>query len=241
MNTAKDHAEEYYKVLFDDKAKIDAFDKIAEAYYYANFGSESKSDLETLMFSIYIEQILKTNLDSMEKYSDYTLSKLLGITQSRISSLKERKQLQYPYEDFDWKKSFMRISKNAIFENGKIKMQIPDRNLYIEIQNAIETAGGFIEVQLNRKLLQVELTYFIDLMLALSDEADRKTIRQQLAAQAQGNIKHIDLPEYESFGKALKGRSPEIISDIISGCVPFFKGPVKSIVQNIIECMKRSR
>ena len=39
--------------------------------------------------------------EDMNTYSDYTLSKLLGITQNRISSLKVKKELIYPYQGFD--------------------------------------------------------------------------------------------------------------------------------------------
>lgn len=50
---------EIYNYYFPTKEeKASAFDKIAERYYFANFGTMSKSDLETLLFSIYLEQIL---------------------------------------------------------------------------------------------------------------------------------------------------------------------------------------
>ena len=49
--------DENYKLFSkDDKAK--AFDEIAKKFYLSNFGSTAKSDIETLMFSIYIERIL---------------------------------------------------------------------------------------------------------------------------------------------------------------------------------------
>ena len=48
--------DENYKLFSkDDKAK--AFDEIAKKFYLSNFGSTAKSDIETLMFSIYIERI----------------------------------------------------------------------------------------------------------------------------------------------------------------------------------------
>lgn len=44
--------------------------------------------------------------------------------------MKVRKELVYPYEDFSWKKSFELVSKKATFENGKIKIYIPDKKLF---------------------------------------------------------------------------------------------------------------
>lgn len=125
---------EFNKLFSDDKEKAAAFDKIAEKFYFANFGSTSKSDIETLMFSIYIEQILKTEENNFDAYSDYTLSKLLGITQSKVSSLKVRKELQYPFDKFEWRNSLARIADRAVYEDGKIKLFIPDRNLYLEVK-----------------------------------------------------------------------------------------------------------
>ena len=36
---------EFNKLFSDDKEKAAAFDKIAEKFYFANFGSTSKSDI----------------------------------------------------------------------------------------------------------------------------------------------------------------------------------------------------
>ena len=134
--------EQYQRLFPSEKEKANAFDQIAEQYYMCNFGSISKADFDVLMFSIYLDRILENSEADLNSYSDYKLSKLLGITQSRISSLKVKKELKYPYAGFDWKQSFLRLSENARYENGKIKINIPDKNLYIEIKNFIESDGN---------------------------------------------------------------------------------------------------
>ncbi|MCD7727220.1 MAG: hypothetical protein LUH57_02605 [Ruminococcus sp.] len=60
-NSAVIKAKEKYDYLFSSADKVKAFDKLAEKYYFANFGSTSKSDLDTLMFSFYIERILEAS------------------------------------------------------------------------------------------------------------------------------------------------------------------------------------
>ena len=192
MNTVK-----YQELFSDEKSKAKAFDLIAQNYYFGNFGTMQKSDFDVLMFSIYLERILEQSEEDMNAYSDYELSKLLGITQSRVSTLKVKKQLKYPYTGFDWKRSFQRVSKNARYENGKIKIHIPDKNLFLELQNAIEKEGGYVEIQLNSKLLQVSPEYFVDLMAAVSEEKDRKIIRKKLrdklrAAENKKDIQYIE-------------------------------------------------
>lgn len=81
-----------YSILFlDEKSKAEAFDKIAEHFCRKNFGTMSKTDMETLMFSIYIERILNIDDTKYAEYSDYTLAKELGISQAKVSNLKVRK------------------------------------------------------------------------------------------------------------------------------------------------------
>lgn len=162
--------EKYESLFKTDKDKAVAFDMIAEQYYMCNFGSMSKADFDVLMFSIYLDRILETSEADINSYSDYRLSKLLGITQTRICSLKVKKELKYPYAGFNWKESFMRLSENARYDKGKIKINIPDKNLYIEIKNFIESNGGFIETQLSPTLLQISPEFYLDLMYEIVDD-----------------------------------------------------------------------
>lgn len=231
---------EFNKLFSDDKEKAAAFDKIAEKFYYANFGSTSKSDIETLMFSIYIEQILKTEENNFDAYSDYTLSKLLGITQSKVSSLKVRKELQYPFDKFEWRNSLARIADRAVYEDGKIKLFIPDRNLYLEVKNAIERTGGFVEIQLTSNLLQVRFEYFLDLMVAISEDANRQEIKKKISEELKKKNKDNEPFKYSSFGKALLDKTPEMILTLIKACIPFFGEPVDHIAETLLECIRET-
>ena len=93
----REDSKRIYEELFsDDLSKARAFDMLAEKYYYSNFGTASKSDIDVLMFSLYIEQILDKGQDDFSAYSDYTLSKQLGITQAKICNLKVKKSFCIP-------------------------------------------------------------------------------------------------------------------------------------------------
>ena len=242
----KNEAEKRYKELFPtDAEKAKAFDKIAEKYYFSNFGSTSKADLDLLLFSIYIEQILDNSAENFFSYSDYRLSKLLGITQSRISNLKVKKELIYPYEDFNWKKSLAAISKNAVYEDNKIKLFIPDKNLFLEIKNAVEESGGFIEVQLTSNLLQVRLPYFIDLLLSLEDKENSDNIREKMISKVKtitrGKDKDYEIMEKKSFGMILKDEAPNMVIDLISSMVPMLGESVGALAKTIFNIIKESR
>lgn len=236
-------SKEKYNKLFDTvEKKAQAFDMIAEKYYFSNFGMTSKADVDVLMFSLYIEQILSQGNVDFTEYSDYTLSKLLGITQSRVSNLKVKKELQYPYVNFDWKKSFLKICEKATYSDGKIKLNIPDKNLFLEIQNAIEEKGGFVEIQLNSKLLQVKLAYFLDLFLLVDDSVDRKEILRKI--KQEKNDSDEKYVEGKTFSEILEGVTGDLFCSIISYCVPLFGDAIRPFVQKavskICETIKRS-
>ena len=235
--------EERYKNLFpSDKEKAAAFDEIAKQFYFCNFGTMQKSDIETLLFSLYLDRILDMSEEDMQSYSDYTLSKYLGITQNKVSALKVRKELKYPYPKFDWKKSLARISENARYENGKIKIHIPDKNLYLEIKNAVESMGGYVEVQLNSTLLQVSPEYFLNLMVVISDGKNKDAFCKKLKEEFHKQKFEIEEIEAESIGTILKERggdiAVEVVIDIIKACIPVAGPAVGPIISNVVRAIK---
>ncbi len=206
----------YDELFSDEQSKARAFDRIAREYYKGNFGRLSKADFELLMFDIYIEQLfVKMGDENPAEYSDYRLSKDLGITQSKVSSLKIKKQLQYPRE-YDWRESFMRSSKNVRYEQGKIKLQIPDINVYYEVKNAIEEAGGYVEVTLTSKLLQIPPEFFLDFLEGISDEKTRESLRKELRSEIRKHDKDHQYFEAEPIGKVLGKLSKEKVVGIVS-------------------------
>ena len=171
--------ENNYEKLFSEEEKAKAFDQIAKAYYFKNFGTMQKSDLDVLMFSIYIEQILSKTESEYDSYSDYTLSKELGITQARVNILKQKKELKYPKKGFDWRESFKKFVDKATYDNNKIQIYVPDPNVYLEIKNVIEKSGGIVDVKRNKNVLQISPVDFIQLVVDMSDESDKKKIRKE--------------------------------------------------------------
>ena len=236
----KKGSKEFYENLFaSDSDKAKAFDKIAEKYYFTNFGSMSKSDLDTLMFSVYIEQILKKEKNNYKAFSDYILSKQLGITQSKVSNLKVKKELLYPYEDFNWRESFVVMAEKAVYEDGKIFIFIPDKNVYLEVKNAIEDMGGYVEVQLTSNLLKIRLEFFLDLLVELTEQ-DRDSLRNKIKTEIKKANKDIELIDKEPFGKLLKRESPEMIIDLISSCIPVLGEALGKTAKHICEIVKNS-
>lgn len=173
-------------IEFTNKEKVEMFDEIAKKFYNHNFGTFSKSEMELMMFNFYIKKIVSTNVenDNTLNYnysSDYYISKDLGITQQKVNNLKIKNQLVNPIE-FDWKKSFLKLVGNARFDNksGKVLINIPDPNLYIEIKHYLEEKGGYIDTQLNKGLLKIRAEYFIQLLVEIEPGNNRKTIIKEI-------------------------------------------------------------
>lgn len=215
-------------INFSEEQKARAFDRIANEYYNANFGQLSKSDMELLMFDIYISNMINNpkydngTIDYNE-CSDYNISKDLGITQQRVNNLKIKKQLRYPI-NFDWKVSLAGLMKNARYDEKtqKISLNIPDPNLFLEIQNYLEEKGAFIDIQLNRKILQMRAEYFVELSLLLENEENRKEVIKKIKKTLKASEKGNAVFDEKNIGKTLINYATDIstvigtISDVIS-------------------------
>ena len=170
-----------------------AFRMVSARYFERNFGTMAKTDFETLLFSIYIEHLLDNN----QPFDDYTMSKALGITQSKVRTLKLRKELQYPREKFEWTTAVADDLKRASFdaESKKVRVLIPDVNVLTELRYFVEKNGWYDEYQLNPRLFQCRVDFFLNIIselakesLSLDDEAE-KTIKEIEKQTPDGVVK----------------------------------------------------
>lgn len=196
-------------VTFSEQDKIRYFDELTEMFMGKNFSHITKSDVELLLFHFYINTMINDNKneDGTIDYSlcsDYKISQDLGITQQRVRNLKVKNQLVNPIP-FDWRKALAALIENARYDkkNGKIMINIPDPNLYIEIQNHLENQGKYVEMQLNSKILQIRVEYFIDLVLLLEDEKKRGKIIKELKDRVKDLNKEEKIFEEKEIGKSI--------------------------------------
>lgn len=226
---------------FSWKEKIALFDKIEQHYFVRNFGTMTKSDFETLLFSEYIEHRIKKKLP----FDDYSLSKELGITQSRIRALKERKELKYPYNDFTWQHAFAESVKNAKVDSNDhyVKMIIQDVNVMNEIRNFIEINGWYDECSLNKKLLRIPLDCFVEICYKSTafdevfSEDTKKEVKKISKAEdtaIQAFLKDFSKDGLKSF---LMSASKEVISEVLK-LLPF-GGVAKTAFDFLLKSIER--
>ena len=200
-----------YEILFPNSGdKASAFDKIAEMFYDKNFSSATKTEIELLMFSIYMDATIESckkgnNTIDYNECSDYEMGKELGIPQEKVRTLKVKKQARYPVE-FDWRQSMLSVKESIRFDKEKNKIIIPTRdpNLYNEIRNFIEEHGGYIEVQRSRNLIQIRPEHFFMLMYEELNNEGKKECRKKLVKQLQKKEKNNTIPEANNATELLK-------------------------------------
>lgn len=196
------------------------FDLIAEKFYKRNFGSCSKADFELLMFHFFLEKINAGARDEKDmldfnECSDYIISQKLGITQERVRSLKVKKQLVYPYK-YDWKNAFAQLVEHARYDEKKreIVINIPDPNLFYDIQNFVESNGGYIDIQLNKKVLKIKVEYYIQLAMYAENESNKKKIIKEIKKIIEKHKKEEFLLDEKRVGETLT-KMPEILFSIV--------------------------
>lgn len=233
---------------FSKEEKEDLFNNISNMYFKKNFGSISKADLETYLFSVYIEHLL----DSGEEIDDYTIGRDLGLTISRVRSLKERKELKYPRSNYDWRDSFLKYAENAKYDDATklIKFQIPDVNVIKDARYFFEKNNEYDEYQLNPKLFQCTLESFQKMgeMIAkekgekrefkVNDEKINKILEENNCTEKEASAirRILSGAAEDGLKEILVCGAKEIMLEVLSAFTPI--GIAGKIINIMIKAMK---
>jgi hypothetical protein len=194
---------------YSSKQKIKAFDFLVSKYFEAGFGSMSKSDVDQLFFNV------ATQYSNITDHSDYILSKLLKITQPRVRNLKLKNGLKYNQLSTDAAlKQFEKYAKFARLEDDNKRISIPiyDPNVFVELENLIEQSHGYVELQLNPKILTIRIDQFLNLLIQL--EIKRTGQHQKdIEDKYFSALKDTILKEVKATGK-VKSESILSIKDV---------------------------
>ena len=232
---------------FENWEKIEAFEDISVQYYYQNFGSLTKTDFETLLFKIYLRH-LKANKLSMD---DYSISRDLGITQSKVRNMKLRIDLRDSERDSDlWMEEFATCVSTAIYDEKKrlVKVMVPEVTVMMELRHFMEKNRWYDEYQLNPKLFQCPLEFFVPLCekiggtdLVLNDAAKKKIekLREIANEKEQSAISKILNESIEKGFKDLAWTGTTAIIVEILKLLPF-GGVASTIIKALIAVLSQS-
>lgn len=187
-------------------------------YFDLNFGSKTKVQVELFMFSMYWNHKINAN----ESCTDSIMSKELGITTKKIKSLKEEKVLKYPNPNLNWVSQFVKCIPYAKYNEVKqlIQMNITDSYVSSSVRDYMSQNHLFDEVQLNTKLFQCRLDFFVQLCNSLPDE-NGNVIECQMSETAKAELAKIQSKltkekEIQSISKIMDGALKDGLKDLIT-------------------------
>ena len=120
--------------------------------------------------------------------------------------------------------SFVRICGNARYENGKMRLNLRDKNLYYELKNQIDESGGFVETTLTQNLLVVTPAEFFGIIEQLSGKEEVAELKKALKKKYQEDEDFCRKLEQEPTGKVLKQKfgnaMVNIVCDVMAEALP---------------------
>lgn len=234
---------------FTQEEKEELFDTLMAMYFHKNFGSLSKTDLETYLFSFYLEHLLNNQFN----YDDYTVGKDLGLTLSRVRGLKERKELKYPHKGYDWRDTFLQYAHDARYDEDHhlIKFSIPDVNVIKDVRYYFERNHQYDEIQLNPKLFSCRADIFVEMCMQIAAEKGEDfsfELRDGDSLQKYLENRKCREPEKRAIQKILEGAVVDGVKELlISGAketllvvLPLVNPGVGSIANIFLNIVKKT-
>lgn len=200
-----------------------------ESYCSNRFGSMTKNDFEVLIFKALLE-------DGLKNKSNYHISRILHIPESKVKRLKYEADLKYTksseYEDEKFKE-LDSILKKSVWKGStaKIQLSIEDLSLRKFLDHILKTHYSFSDSSFNSEIVTISSS---DLELIFSSYEDGKKVIDEF-----NNITQKIVNSYPSIVKpTFKELLPEIILELsktTSGIAKSMEGIINLSPLNLIE------
>jgi hypothetical protein len=193
-------------------------------YLQNGFGRMSKTELDILIFHL-------LSATSLSSYSNYELSRILKVSETKVKSLKYEASLRYGNNDDDSLKREFRsiIDKNNFKVIGdKIVICIEDKLLRNYIDYSLKSIGLFSDSSFNRELMTIHSDMFLDLLKSLYGDKVYNQLDAEFKRRKIGNNFKEYLKEF------LKGCSHETGKQSIKLIASLLTGGT-SVVSDVID------
>ena len=203
-----------------DEASENFGKEFLEHYLSGSFGSMSKSETEILIFHLLSKHF--------EISSNYEISNLLKISETKVKNLTLNAHLRYPRQSGDEivRETLVDIAKkfSAIYDeqNGEVKIHIQSSVQKREMINAINKLGSFADYGLNNEILKIRINTLFSLFEKFLDkEKFKDTVQIYLKDKKLNEKQFFDaLNNSQRFIEIIK-RSNIKISDVINTILNF--------------------
>lgn len=203
-----------------DEASENFGKEFLEHYLSGSFGSMSKSETEILIFHLLSKHF--------EISSNYEISNLLKMSETKVKNLTLNAHLRYPRQSGDEivRETLVDIAKkfSAIYDeqNGEVKIHIQSSVQKREMINAINKLGSFADYGLNNEILKIRINTLFSLFEKFLDkEKFKDTVQIYLKDKKLNEKQFFDaLNNSQRFIEMIK-RSNIKISDVINTILNF--------------------
>lgn len=203
--------------------------RIEEADLFTKrFGSFSKTDYEVLMFTVYLDSLPKD-----KTVFDYQISQELGITETKVRSLRIKSQLLYP-KKIDWEGALALGIQHGRYStvDNMITITIEDPSCLNRIRYEIESAYGTLDLTNYQKQLKLPIESVIALALKIDSESE-KDILERLNSEWKKQDKYNQRITRESLGKRIFKGCRSVV-DILSETIALWTG-ASSIMTSLVD------
>lgn len=201
-----------------DEASENFGKEFLEHYLSGSFGSMSKSETEILIFHLLSKHF--------EISSNYEISNLLKISETKVKNLTLNAHLRYGRNNKDiLKKIMLRICDTLdvnFDENiGEIKISVENPVEKRELVNEIKKLGSYADFSFNNEILKIKINFFLKLLNRLVGEDNFKKVFQKYLKEKtiQNDALYSSLTTCQKVMKFLKNNNItpiEILKQIIN-------------------------
>ena len=194
------------------------------------FGSFSKADYEILMFSIYLDM-------QTEPVRDYDISIALGMTETKVRSLRVKSQLLYP-RTISWCDELQKALTKGQYNPDKmtITVMIEDPSVQNLLKSKIESAYGPVYLSFNPKLLTLPVeSYLLLAMELMEDKAEAMSVLNRIWSRDHTDAERITRESLlkSLWSKANKAGPLKLILTAAKTAWPV-ASPLLSVVESLI-------
>ena len=182
---------------------------------FDHFGTMQKTEYESALFHVLM-------LNGYGDKTDFELSCLLKISETRVRNLRYKCSLEYPVDE-DYDKQLRKILTEATYkwDGNRIQFCIPDKMLRLYTNNLLEAEGNFADSSFNSSIVSLTPMDMVDLMKKLcgkESNQDYEEIRKLVRNSTARSLK--DLPKSKS--EMIRDEAIAFVKDVASKVAPRF-------------------
>ncbi len=169
------------------KLKTDSKDKLLQICF-DRFGTMQKTEYESALFHVLM-------LNGYGDKTDFELSRMLKISETRVRNLRYKCSLEYPIDE-DYNEQLRKILMDATYkwDGNKIQFCIPDKMLRLYTNNLLVEKNSFSDSSFNSSIVLVSSMDLMEILKTLYD-TDKKEGKSEYEDLCKTMLKSLNLSD----------------------------------------------